>query len=73
MMRSMLFVPGNSERKLEKGLISGADALIVDLEDSVALADKADARGIATAFIRARRAETTAAISSFVQLGGEST
>lgn len=35
-MRSMLFVPGNSERKLEKGLSSGADALIVDLEDSCA-------------------------------------
>lgn len=61
-MRSMLFVPGNSERKLEKGLSSGADALIVDLEDSVALADKAAARGIATAFIRARSTETTAAI-----------
>jgi citrate lyase subunit beta/citryl-CoA lyase len=61
-MRSMLFVPGNSERKLEKGLGSGADAMIVDLEDSVALADKAAARGIATAFIQARRAETAAAI-----------
>lgn len=61
-MRSMLFVPGNSERKLEKGLGTGADALIVDLEDSVALADKAAARGIATAFIQARRAETAAAI-----------
>lgn len=61
-MRSMLFVPGNSERKLEKGLSSGADVLIVDLEDSVALADKAAARGIAVAFIRERRQETTAAI-----------
>lgn len=61
-MRSMLFVPGNSERKLEKGLNAGADALIVDLEDSVALADKAAARGIAAAFIRERRHETTAAI-----------
>jgi len=61
-MRSMLFVPGNSERKLEKGLSSGADALIVDLEDSVALADKAAARGIAAAFVGARRAETAAAI-----------
>lgn len=61
-MRSMLFVPGNSERKLEKGLSSGADALIVDLEDSVALAEKAAARGIAAAFIRERRQEATAAI-----------
>ena len=30
-MRSLLFVPGDSARKLEKGLNSGADALIVDL------------------------------------------
>lgn len=61
-MRSMLFVPGNSERKLEKGLNASADALIVDLEDSVALADKAAARGIAAAFIRERRLESRAAI-----------
>ena len=44
-MRSLLFVPGDSARKLEKGLQAGADALILDLEDSVALADKAAARG----------------------------
>ena len=34
--RSWLFVPGDSERKLAKGSESGADALILDLEDSVA-------------------------------------
>ena len=34
--RSWLFVPGDSERKLAKGGESGADALILDLEDSVA-------------------------------------
>lgn len=45
-MRSYLFVPANSERKCAKGLKSGADALILDLEDSVALNDKADARKI---------------------------
>ncbi|MCB1453231.1 MAG: CoA ester lyase, partial [Rhizobiaceae bacterium] len=39
-MRSLLFVPGDSERKLEKGLSSGADVLIIDLEDSVAAAAK---------------------------------
>jgi citrate lyase subunit beta/citryl-CoA lyase len=33
--RSFLFVPGDSERKQEKALRSGADALILDLEDSV--------------------------------------
>jgi citrate lyase subunit beta/citryl-CoA lyase len=51
-MRSLLFVPGDDERKLAKGLASGADALLVDLEDSVAAARKADARHIAAAFLR---------------------
>ena len=53
-MRSLLFVPGDSERKLEKGLASGADVLIVDLEDSVAPARKAAARSIAAEFLSAR-------------------
>jgi citrate lyase subunit beta/citryl-CoA lyase len=35
-IRSLLFVPGDSERKQVKALGSGADALILDLEDSVA-------------------------------------
>jgi citrate lyase subunit beta / citryl-CoA lyase len=34
-LRSWLFVPGDSERKQKKALTSGADALIIDLEDSV--------------------------------------
>ncbi|MGI6853016.1 HpcH/HpaI aldolase/citrate lyase family protein [Mesorhizobium sp. 1B3] len=53
-MRSLLFVPGDSEKKLEKGFQSGADIVIVDLEDSVAPTSKAAARDIATAFIRER-------------------
>lgn len=53
-MRSLLFVPGDSERKLEKGLGSGADVLIVDLEDSVAPARKAAARAIAAEFLTTR-------------------
>ena len=36
MPRSWLFVPGDSEKKLAKGPTTGADALIIDLEDSVA-------------------------------------
>lgn len=51
-MRSLLFVPGDSEKKLEKGLASGADALIVDLEDSVSADHKAAARTSALAFLR---------------------
>jgi citrate lyase subunit beta/citryl-CoA lyase len=51
-MRSYLFVPGDSPRKLDKGLASGADALIVDLEDSVALDRKEEARKITLAYLR---------------------
>ena len=43
-MRSLLFVPADSERKLARGLESGADALILDLEDSVAAANRGVAR-----------------------------
>ncbi|MEO3387524.1 CoA ester lyase [Mesorhizobium sp. CAU 1741] len=50
-MRSLLFVPGDSEKKLAKGLASGADVLIVDLEDSVAPDNKAAGRALAAAFI----------------------
>jgi citrate lyase subunit beta / citryl-CoA lyase len=51
-MRSLLFVPADSAKKLEKGMTSGADALIVDLEDSVALDGKARARQSAAAFLK---------------------
>jgi citrate lyase subunit beta/citryl-CoA lyase len=44
--RSWLFVPADSERKISKALGSGADAIIFDLEDSVAPAQKAAARDI---------------------------
>ncbi|MGY6644593.1 MAG: HpcH/HpaI aldolase/citrate lyase family protein [Salinarimonas sp.] len=51
-MRSYLFVPGDSARKMEKGLGSGADALIIDLEDSVAPSAKENARQVTAAFLR---------------------
>ena len=44
--RSWLFVPADSERKVAKALDSKADAIIFDLEDSVAPAQKANARDI---------------------------
>ncbi len=43
-LRSLLFVPGDSERKFARGKDCGADALILDLEDSVAPPEKAKAR-----------------------------
>jgi len=55
-MRSLLFVPGDSERKLEKGFSAGADVVIVDLEDSVARQNKPLARRLASEVIGARSA-----------------
>ena len=52
-MRSLLFVPADSERKLARGLESGADALILDLEDSVAAANRPIARKLARQFLEA--------------------
>jgi citrate lyase subunit beta/citryl-CoA lyase len=51
LMRSLLFVPGDSPKKLEKGMNSGADVLLIDLEDSVALDAKDEARRITAAFL----------------------
>jgi citrate lyase subunit beta/citryl-CoA lyase len=50
-LRSALFVPGDSTAKLAKSLGSGADALILDLEDSVAAERKQAARATALAFL----------------------
>ena len=46
-MRSLLFVPADAPRKLQKAQASGADALLIDLEDSVALTAKDEARRLA--------------------------
>ena len=54
-LRSMLFVPGDSEKKLAKGAESGADALILDLEDAVAPARKPLAREMVRAYLDAHR------------------
>src|SRR6266446_7348051 len=50
-MRSLLFVPADSERKLARSKQSGADALILDLEDSVVPANRPAARVQARAFL----------------------
>src|SRR5215469_10619717 len=52
-MRSFLFVPADSERKLARGPQSGADALILDLEDAVAPANRPAARRLARGFLDA--------------------
>jgi citrate lyase subunit beta/citryl-CoA lyase len=59
MLRSFLFVPGDSARKLDKAVRAGADAIIADLEDSVALSGKEAARKVAAEFLQAARSEAS--------------
>jgi citrate lyase subunit beta/citryl-CoA lyase len=51
-MRTLLFVPADSERKLLKASAAGSDALALDLEDSVLPARKADARKLLAEYLR---------------------
>ena len=53
-LRSWLFVPGDSERKLEKGRDNPADALILDLEDSVSKDRQQVAREMVCAYLKSR-------------------
>ena len=55
-LRSWLFIPGDSDKKLSKADATGADALILDLEDSVAPANKPLARRKVRAFLDERPA-----------------
>jgi len=50
-MRSFLFVPADGGSKLDKAMASGADAVIVDLEDSISAAGKTAARKSAADFV----------------------
>jgi citrate lyase subunit beta/citryl-CoA lyase len=50
-LRSLLFVPGDRPDRMEKALDLGADALILDLEDSVVEAKKVEARDAVVAFL----------------------
>ena len=55
-LRSLLFVPGDSERKQAKGLTAGADALILDLEDSVAEERRPAARAMVLELLQGQSA-----------------
>jgi len=52
LLRSFLFVPADSEKKLAKAKTSPADALILDLEDSVTPESRGKARGLARDFLK---------------------
>lgn len=65
-LRSYLFAPGNHARRVEKSFESGADAVILDLEDAVATTEKAAARAsVAAAFSQAR-----SAVRGYVRING---
>jgi citrate lyase subunit beta / citryl-CoA lyase len=68
MIRSYLFVPGDSERKLAKATQSGADALILDLEDSVTIERKHEARAIVQRFLADARAADQPGPRLFVRI-----
>jgi citrate lyase subunit beta/citryl-CoA lyase len=51
-MRSLLFVPADGGKKLDKAMASGAHAVIIDLEDSVTTDRKPEARKLALAFLK---------------------
>jgi citrate lyase subunit beta/citryl-CoA lyase len=53
--RSWLFAPGNHARRVEKALMLDADAVILDLEDAVAVAEKPATRAVAVAALKAPR------------------
>ncbi|HEX4151942.1 MAG TPA: CoA ester lyase [Steroidobacteraceae bacterium] len=54
MLRSLLFIPGDSEKKLGNGDRAGADALVLDLEDSVLPERKARARELTVDYLKGR-------------------
>lgn len=58
-LRSLLFVPADSPRKIAKAETAGADALIFDLEDSVAPERKAEARSALSDYLSGLRADRT--------------
>lgn len=51
-MRSMLYIPGNAPGMIQNAAVFGADLIMIDLEDAVALAEKDAARDIAAGFLR---------------------
>ena len=53
-MRSMLFVPGDRPERFERARASGAEAVIVDLEDAVAPEAKPHARGLLAGWLASR-------------------
>ena len=54
LLRSFLYVPGDRADRVVKAFDAGADAVLIDLEDSVALSAKESARDVAVETLRSR-------------------
>jgi citrate lyase subunit beta/citryl-CoA lyase len=61
-LRTVLFAPGNEPSKLAKVASFGADVVVLDLEDAVAIAEKDAARGLVREALAALPAETSAIV-----------
>lgn len=72
-LRTALFAPGSNARVMAKALESGADAVIFDLEDSVAIAAKPEARKLVAAQIVAVASSGKTAPGIFVRTNGPAT
>lgn len=51
-LRSMLYIPGNSPAMIQQAPVFGADSILLDLEDAVALSEKDSARDLVCAFLK---------------------
>ncbi|MDD9207558.1 CoA ester lyase [Georgenia sp. 10Sc9-8] len=71
MHRSYLYAPGSKQRILDKALVAGADAIVCDLEDAVALPDKASARAAVGALVREHAEEAECAVHVRVNRSGD--
>jgi citrate lyase beta subunit len=60
--RSLLFAPGHEERKLQKALAAGADAVVADLEDAVPAGEKEAARAVARRVLEGRATRSLVAV-----------
>jgi citrate lyase subunit beta/citryl-CoA lyase len=69
-MRSMLFVPGNRESMIRKAASSASDAIILDLEDAVPIAEKQSARTLVRDSINIAKSGD---LACFVRVNGAAT
>jgi citrate lyase subunit beta/citryl-CoA lyase len=72
-IRTALFAPGSKDRVMAKALESGADAVILDLEDSVPVAAKAEARGLVAKVIDGVAAANRSGPAVFVRVNAAAT